>query len=108
MKIIFILVGAIAALALIVYAAGSLTPRDHGASRRLVLKSATPETVWARIADATAAPQWRKDVKHVTRLPDSDGHEVWREEYTSGNTLAYETIESVPPSRLEERARKSL
>jgi hypothetical protein len=103
MKIVLILIGVIAVLGLVAYGAGSLIPRDHIAARRLVLKSATPHSVWTRITDAAAAPRWRKDVKQVTRLPDRDGHEVWREEFASGNTLAYETIESVPPSRLVRR-----
>lgn len=103
MKIALILIGVVAALGLVAYGAGSLIPRDHVAARRLALKSATQEAVWARITDTAAASRWRKDLKQVTRLPDRDGHEVWREEFASGNTLAYETIESVPPSRLVRR-----
>lgn len=93
------IVAAIAALAIAVYAWGSFLPREHTASRRLELK-ASPDAVWARIADEAAAPEWRKDVKAATRLPDRNGHEVWREEFTSGNALAYETLEQTPPSRL--------
>lgn len=99
LKIIFVVVAAAVALALAAYGAGSLLPREHTASRRLVLKTASPDAVWARIVDATAAPQWRKDVKAATRLPDRNGHEVWREEFASGNALSYETLGKTPPSR---------
>lgn len=102
-KIVLVLLGAIAALVLALYGAGSLISRDHVAARRITLKSASPDAVWARITDAVAAPAWRKDVKHVTRLPDRNGHEVWREEFTSGNALAYETTEKTPLTRLVRR-----
>jgi hypothetical protein len=99
LKIPLLAVGALAALAMAVYVWGSRLPREHTASRRLVLKTATPDAVWARIADEAAASQWRKHVKAAIRLPDRNGHEVWREDFTSGNALSYETLEKVPPTR---------
>ena len=102
-KIVLIVLGAIAALVLALYGVGSLIPRDHVAARRITLKSATQGAVWARITDADAAPAWRKDVKQVTRLPDRNGHEVWREEFASANTLTYETLEKTPPTHLVRR-----
>ena len=99
LKIVAAIAGTCVALGLAAYAVGSALPREHVASRRLVLKTASPDVVWARITDEAAAPQWRKDVKAATRLPDRNGHEVWREEFASGNALSYETLEQTPPSR---------
>ena len=102
LKIVAAIVAAIVVFGLGAYALGSTLPREHKASRSLVLK-ANPEAVWARITDEAAAPEWRKDVKSATRLADRDGHEVWREEFTSGNVLGYETLEQIPPSRFVRR-----
>ena len=56
------------------------------------------EAVWDRIVDFGGLASWRRDVKRVERLPDRDGHEVWRE----GN-LALETMALERPSRLVRR-----
>ena len=37
------------------------------------------EAVWDRIVDFGGLASWRRDVERVERLPDRDGHEVWRE-----------------------------
>ena len=96
-----LLVLAIAAAAIAaLYIVGSNLARDHVATRRLTLKTASPDAVWTKIADEAKAPAWRKDVKAVKRLADNNGHEIWRETFASGNALIYETLESVPPTRL--------
>ena len=56
------------------------------------------EAVWDRIVDFGGLASWRRDVERVERLPDRDGHEVWRE----GN-LALETMALERPSRLVRR-----
>ena len=97
--LLFVAALAVAVIA-ILYAIGSSIAREHTASRRLTLKTAAPDAVWAKIAAEADAAAWRKDVKSVTRLDDRNGHEVWRETFASGNALAYETLEATPPTRL--------
>ena len=45
-------------------------------------------------------PSWRLNVIKVERLPDQNGHPVWRETYKSGESLPLEMLESLPPRRL--------
>ena len=94
--------GIVAALVLIVaaiYAIGSVLPREHRVVRRVVLKTADADAVWARIADPVSTPNWRKSVTAVKRLEDRGSHAVWAEE-SGGDTTAYETLEAVPPRLL--------
>lgn len=100
LKIPLFIVAALALALAALYAAGSMMAREHTATRRLTLKSAAPGDVWAKVANEAAMPTWRKDVKSTTRLADRNGHEVWREEFKSGNALTYETLEATPPTRL--------
>ncbi len=100
LKIPLFVLAVVAAAIAALYAVGSSIAREHTAARRLVLKTATPDAVWAKIATEANAAAWRKDVKSVARLADRNGHEVWRETFASGNALTYETLESAPPTRL--------
>jgi hypothetical protein len=102
MKWLVIVLGSLAALALLVAVVGSLLPRDHVATRRVRLKPAPP-AVWEVLADHAAEPSWRKDVVRVERMPDRDGRPVWQEVTRGGDTLAFVTEESVPPRRLVRR-----
>lgn len=96
---ILVPVAVLTSLLVIVIAVGLSIPRRHVASR--TLKSGqSPETVWKVITDYEGQPSWRKDVKKVERLPDRNGHEVWREVYEDGSPITLETAESVAPNRL--------
>ena len=46
---------------------------------------------------------WRKELRHVERLPNQGGLEVWRETDRRGQSLTLETVESAPPRRLVRR-----
>ncbi|MBI1213312.1 MAG: hypothetical protein GC190_17745 [Alphaproteobacteria bacterium] len=81
------------------YVIGSVLPREHMVTRRIVLKTASAETLWARVANPSATPSWRRSVTSVKRLDDRDGHAVWAEE-SGGNSTSYETLEAVPPRLL--------
>jgi uncharacterized protein YndB with AHSA1/START domain len=59
-----------------------------------------PETVWQTITDYANVPRWHRQVKRAERLPDRNGHEVWRELHRGGAPLQLETIASEPPHRL--------
>ncbi|HKS26396.1 MAG TPA: SRPBCC family protein [Pyrinomonadaceae bacterium] len=92
-------VAALVALLLLVTAIGLLLPRQHVASRTLKSRQSS-ENIWRAITDYEGQTAWRKDLKKVERLPDKDGHEVWREVYEDGSPLTMETTEMVAPTRL--------
>lgn len=85
---------------IVMTAVGTALPREHVATRHVRLKSATPAGVWARISAEATAPSWRKELVRATRLDDHNGHEVWGEEDTDGDTTAYETVETRAPNLL--------
>lgn len=92
-------VAVLVSLLLIVLAVGLSIPRRHVASRTLKTNQ-PPQVVWAALTDYEGQPAWRKDLKKVERLPDKNGHEVWREVYEDGSPLTMETAEAVAPERL--------
>ena len=98
------LIAVAAVLALFAVAAiwGTFLPATHRATRSAFYARPAAE-VWAAIADLPGQPAWRPDVKAVERLADRDGHQVWKELDSRGGGLAYETLESTPPSRLVRR-----
>jgi len=89
------LVGLIAVLWLI----GMTIAQAHTASRSLQLKQ-PPEAIWRALTDYAAMPSWRSNLSAVDRLPDANGHEVWRETQKGGDAIPLETVEAVPPRRL--------
>ena len=93
-----ILVGLMALVAII----GSLLPKKHQASLSARFKQ-SPETVWRDVTDHEGALKWRTDLKAVERLPDRDGHPVWKEIDRSGQSLPLETVEAIPPRKLVRR-----
>jgi hypothetical protein len=78
MNWIWITLAALVAIVLLVAIAGALLPVGHAAARRIRLKQPAA-VVFAAITDIAAFPQWRKDLKSVTRLPPRDGKRCWRE-----------------------------
>ncbi len=79
--------------------AGAMLPVKHQVQGVATVHQ-NPEFVWNLVADAEKQPKWRPKVVRVERLPDRDGHPVWREYYKNGQKLAFETIASDPPRRL--------
>lgn len=87
-----------AALILIVIAAGVSLPKKHETTRTVTV-SQPPEAVWKTITDYANQSSWREDVKKSERLADRNGNEVWLEDYGHGS-LTLETIIAEPPLRL--------
>jgi uncharacterized protein YndB with AHSA1/START domain len=100
LRIAILVVGGLGALLLAVVAIGYALPVAHVATRDASLP-ATPDRVFAALADVEAFPKWRSDVEGVevtARTP----HLQWRERGSNG-TIAYELQESAPPRRLVTR-----
>lgn len=97
-RIVLGLTIALILLVLIVFGVGAALPRNHSVSLMVVIPAA-PDTVWAVITDWEHSPAWRTDVKRVERLPDHDGHEVWKQIADEGS-WPLELVEQSPPTRL--------
>src|ERR1022692_1511920 len=92
------IVGGLVGLVVVVAGVGMMLPQNHSVSRTLRRKQ-PPEAVWKTITDYAAMPQWRSELKKIERMPDANGHEVWKE-YNSAGEMPLETIEAVAPRRL--------
>src|SRR5688500_12642796 len=94
-------VGVLVSLVLIIVVVGYLLPRDHVASVS-ARYAASPDTLWVTLADVSAFPQWRSDVKRVELLPDENGQRGWRE-HGGQDAITYRVVEATPPRRLVSR-----
>lgn len=99
MKWLLIVVAVLAAIVLGVAAVGMALPQNHVAQRSAHF-SASPEKIWAVIADAASYPTWRSDVSSVQMLSAEGGKVAWREVSAKGNKLSFEATTSEPPSHL--------
>lgn len=95
----FIGVGVLAGVLVVIGLVGLMLPKAHRVARSVALKQ-TPEAVWQVISDFANAPAWHKGIEKVERLPDKDGHEVWRETFSGGYPMRLETLQATPPRRL--------
>jgi len=98
-KWLLIIAGILVALVLAVLLVGAMLPEEHRATRTIATRQ-SPQAIWDAINDHTNEHSWRSDVASVQKLPDRNGHPVWQENYKDGNTLALETTESKPPTRM--------
>jgi hypothetical protein len=96
MKWIWIIAAILAVPLMVVLIVGAMLPRQHTVSRTASLRQ-TPTAVWDLISGPST---WRPQVVKYEELPARDGHRMWRETDTSGQTITYEAIESTPPKRL--------
>ena len=101
MKILLIIGGAIIGLIVIVLLIGALLPRNHSASREIVLRR-NPDEIYAVVRDFAAAPAWRTDLQSVEMLGEVDGHVRFREHSKQGK-ITYEIVEDKPPYALVTR-----
>lgn len=88
----------IAGLFAVVYGVGSSLPEEHVAAVRAEF-SASPEELFATVADYRAHPEWRPSVDRVEEIPTEDGRVAWVEMGVTG-PLPMELTESEPPTRL--------
>lgn len=80
MKWVLIVLGALAALAVVVYIVGSRQPKDHEATLTVILPH-SDSAAWATISDIGKVPEWFSEVKSNQRIADVDGQPAWRENY---------------------------
>jgi uncharacterized protein YndB with AHSA1/START domain len=99
MKLVLITVVILAVPLILVMIVGATLPKAHTITRSITL-NAQPDAVWNLI---TSAPTWRPNVTRYEELPPQNGHRMWRETDKSGQSIAYEATESVPPRHLVTR-----
>ena len=89
-----------AALALIGLLAlgGVFVSRDHRATSTISLRQ-PPDRVWQVVRDISSVASWFPAMQHAERLPDRDGHEVWRQK-VGGFDVPIIVLESSAPRRL--------
>ncbi len=88
------LVGIVVLMALI----GALVSRDHRATSTISLRQ-SPDSVWKVVCDLGGITTWFPAMQQSERLPDRNGHEVWRQKL-SGFDVPIIVLESAPPRRL--------
>lgn len=99
--IVVAIVGVIVLALLLMAVVGSLLPKEHSATRSVVLHK-SPESVYAFARDFESIPKWRSDVREVKITTDPNGRLHFREEGRHG-TVNYELTEDVPSRRMVTR-----
>jgi uncharacterized membrane protein len=99
--IIVVVVAAVLLLAAVVALVGSRLPKEHTASRSILLHQ-TPKHVYDVVRDFSNAPSWRSDVKSVEVMTQPNGKIHFRENGSNG-TVNYEVAEDIPEQRLVTR-----
>ncbi|MEW6684113.1 MAG: SRPBCC family protein [Nitrospirota bacterium] len=86
----------------VVVGVGALLPEKHRASESSRFRVGA-EQLWEIITNFGAYSTWRSGLSGVERLPDMNGHPVWKETDSHNEGIPYETVESVPNKRLVRR-----
>jgi hypothetical protein len=99
MKWVLIVVAFLILFVGVIAIAGMLLPKAHVASRASRFKQ-SPQAIWDAI---NGPPDWRSDIRGFENLPSRDGHRSWAETDKHGQTIAYESVEEIPHTRLVTR-----
>jgi uncharacterized protein YndB with AHSA1/START domain len=99
--VVGVVVGLVGLVAVVV-GVGLLLPEKHRVSESARFR-VSAEQLWEVITSYGAYPTWRSSVSAVERLPDMNGHSVWKETDSHSGDIPYETVESVPNKRLVRR-----
>lgn len=98
MKWVLIVLGGLVGLVALMALIGAFVSRDHRATSTVTLRQ-PPDSVWKVVRDLGNIPAWWTAMEKAERLPDRDGHEVWRQKM-SGFDVPIIVMESSPPGRL--------
>jgi uncharacterized protein YndB with AHSA1/START domain len=98
MKWVLIVLGGLVGLIVLMALIGAFVSRDHRATSTVMLRQPT-DSVWKVVRDLGTITTWWPAMEKAERLPDRDGHEVWRQKM-SGFDVPIIVMESSPPRRL--------
>lgn len=96
-SLVVLIVAGVAIIALI----GASLPKEHVASRSIVLQK-SPAEVYGLVRDFSSAPAWRSDVQRVEVTAQPDGRVHFREDGKHG-AVNFELVEDVPSRRMVTR-----
>lgn len=96
MIVVLLVLGAVSAAFLAILAGGLMLPRQQAVTRTVRLH-ATPEIVWARVANPADYPTWRAHTASVELLGVAPLR--WRE-FGAEGSFAFEVTAETPPERL--------
>jgi len=96
-SLVVLIVVAVAIIALI----GASLPKEHVASRSILLHKA-PAEVYGVVRDFSSAPRWRTDLKQVEVKVQPDGRVHFREDGKQG-AVSFEVVEDIPAQRMVTR-----
>ena len=95
--IVIVIVGVVIAAAAVAALIGSRLPKNHTASRSILLHR-SPKEVYDVVRDFGSAPSWRTGVKSVEVKAQPDGKVQFRE--VGSDTIEYAVDEDVPGQKL--------
>ena len=95
MKWFLVILGILACFVLIIVIIGYLLPVKHTSSVQVSVRASPAET-WARLADFSTYPSWRKDVKSVNVRSSVE----WVEVNERGDSLPLKMVVRDPGQRL--------
>ena len=98
MKVLIITIAILVLTIVAIVIIGALLP-EHHVARSTKFLNTTPDVVFGLIS---GAQDWRTDLKSYESF-EKDGANFRRETNKNGQTLTFETIESVPPRLLKAR-----
>ena len=98
MKWVLIVLGGFVGLIALMALIGASVSRDHRATSSVMLRQ-PPDSVWKVVRDLGNITAWWPAMEKTERLPDRDGHEVWRQKM-SGFDVPIIVMESASPRRL--------
>jgi uncharacterized protein YndB with AHSA1/START domain len=98
MKWVLIVIGGLAGLVALMALIGAFVPRQHRATSTITLRQPV-DSVWKVVRDIGNVPSWFPAMQHSERLPDRDGHEVWRQK-VGGFDVPIIVLEASPPRRM--------
>jgi len=101
MKLLLIAVGVLAGLVGVAAVVGAFRPKTHIAVHAVVL-AASPERIWAEIADVERQPEWVPEVTKVERLADRDGKPSYREHFGQFEATTVVTVSDPPRKFVKE------
>ncbi len=99
MKWLIRIAGILAVPALLIYGVGAGMPREDSFTRTRVIGQ-PPEDVWKVVRDYAAQPLWHSGLRSAYRLPDENGHEIWKFTDSHGELTKTEIVQSDPPRLL--------
>ncbi len=97
--VVGLLVLVLGGAALFLHMMGRKLPAEHTAFGVITLANSAEE-VWDVIADVKRQPEWMKSVTNVEKLPDRNGHTVWKQSM-GRNSFGLEEVAVERPRRLK-------